>query len=971
MTPPTRLHAPAPPGLLLHDAVPPGVARWRLRLLGDLVLDDGHQRINRLPSRAVTALLARLAMAPQRAHPREELIELLWPGVDLPVGRNRLRQVLSTLKSLLEPAGSASPPLLLADRQALRLAPGALACDVPAFEAALQQGRLAEAQALYQGELLPGLYDDWISHERLRLAALAEGLVAVVAPPPLQPALPPLPAPSRHALPRYLTALQGVDEVGARLRAEVLAHRLVTVLGPGGHGKTRLAVEVAHTLADAAGWRDAGLAPPAFDLVAFVPLVACADARACHDALWMALHQGAGPAPVQPAPPAATNPAAEPGAGAQPLSRALVDLLAGRQALLLLDNVEQLVPPALPLLADLLALCPGLHLLVTSRRALGLDGEREFLLPPLPLPAAAADVDSPDAVALNPAVALFVDRARAVRADFHLSSRNRQAVVALVRHLEGMPLAIELAAARVRSLAPAALLALLQAAGPGSASAAPSAAHASTDPLTTLPPSPDDPLALLARSGPRAGQDARHASMLAVVQWSWRLLAPPAQRLLARLSVFAGGCSLQAAQAVCAEPGQAIALLLDELVSQSLVRVDGADQRWQSYELIRSFAGQRLTVDEAAQLRQRHRAWLIGWFAALPMSAPLQQVRQELPNVATALASAAADNRPEDAAALAQAGQWALSAVTLPPQALQALRGCADRLTDPVQRAVTRANLSRTLLLAGQTAAAEQLAAQAEAELPASGLARATVLTRLAHLRWRLHRDPAAQAWLDEALQLARAANDAALQASILTNLGALLRPSQPGASITLQRQAIAQWQQAGDGHGISVGRCNLALALSAAGPGHREEALLLLDQALHDTAQAGDEFQHALAANLRGEVLCAQRRWPAAVAAYQRCISTAFAVAEPWPMAYGLWNLPRTLAHAGQPRLAAQLMGFAEHYTPTITGPLGRADRIDLRRVRRLCRAQLPADQVDALWQQGAALVLAAVVRLAVQPEA
>ena len=139
----------------------------------------------------------------------------------------------------------------------------------------------------------------------------------------------------------------------------------------------------------------------------------------------------------------------------------------------------------------------------------------------------------------------------------------------------------------------------------------------------------------------------------------------------------------------------------------------------------------------------------------------------------------------------------------------------------------------------------------------------------------------------------------------------------------------------------------------------------------MHDTAQAGDEFQHALAANLRGEVLCAQRRWPAAVAAYQRCISTAFAVAEPWPMAYGLWNLPRTLAHAGQPRLAAQLMGFAEHYTPTITGPLGRADRFDLRRVRRLCRAQLPADQVDALWQQGAALVLAAVVRLAVQPAA
>jgi predicted ATPase len=961
---------PAPPLPAQAWAPPAAGPRWQLRLLGDVVLSPALGAPLHLPGRAATALLARLALAPGRAQPREELIELLWPGVALDVGRNRLRQVLSTLKSLLDaPAGAQAAPqeVVTADRLAVRLVGGQLQCDAADFEAAARAGRHAEAAALYRGELLPGFYDEWILQARNHLAQMAEALPPTLPPPPAAPAYPaPVAGPGALNLPHYLTQLHGADAVGARLRADVQAHRLVTLLGPGGFGKTRLAVEVARSLADTDGWgpqRPAGGAPPPprFDLVAFVPLVACQGPGARPDAMLtamlLALRQDA--------------------RGVAPLDQ-LVALLARRRSLLVLDNFEQLVEPCGAVVATLLAQCPGLHLLVTSRRALGLDGEHERALPPLPLPAdEAGDGPDADAAALNPAVALFADRARAVRADFQLQPDNRAAVVALVQHLQGMPLAIELAAARVRSMAPADLLALLQQApAPG-----------------TAPPA----LALLARGGPRAAGDARHASMLAVVQWSWSLLSPLAQRLLPRLSVFAGSFSAAAAQALGDEPAVTLALALDELVAHSMLRTDApgaADApgpvRFVLYELIREFAASQLPADAATALRERHRRWLARWFAALPLSTPLQQVRPEVPNLAAALVAAESDGRPDQAASLALAAQSALSAISLPPTVLAALGRCAQALTDPVLRAVTQAALARHWLVAGRSADAQRLADLALAALPSAdatlmlaptytedstntgddcwpaGIARALVLTRAAHVRWRLQRDPAAQAWLDEALAITGPAGMPALQASIVTNLGAVLRGRDPAQALALQRQAIALWAAAGDVHGVQVGRCNLAIALVQQRAGCAE-ALSLLEQALVDTRTTGDALQQALASNLRGEALSRLGRWPEAALAYQGCIATAWATAEPWPLVYGLWNLPRTWAHGRQPEAAARLMGFAEQHTASM-GTLTAADRHDLRRLRRLCLRQAPPADVARWWADGADLPLAQAVRLALQ---
>ncbi len=541
-------HATAP------GTAPPGGA-WRVQLLGGLRAQRGGVTLTNFSSRSVGTLLARLALFPQRSHAREELIDLIWPGVALDVGRNRLRQALFALRQWLEPAappgapGPHSAPVVLADRLSLRVVPGAIACDVQAFEHNVREGRHARAVALYAGELLPGFYDDWVQAERSRLAAMFDraATAAEAIPASVPGALAAQRAPSgygsppagtawrepvdvgRSSLPVYLTRFFGRDTEGARLRAEVLAHRLVTLLGPGGSGKTRLAVE----LADALGALGAlgAPAPGRFDFVAFVPLANCSTRAQMLDALLAGLHlRQPGSDPFEP----------------------LVAALGGRRALLVLDNFEQLAGHAESVVAQLASRLPGLHLLVTSRRVLGLDGEREVAIQPLELPRAGLPVDE---AAINPAVALFVDRARAVRSAFQLDAANIASVIALADLLEGMPLAIELAAARVRSIVPADMVLMLR-----GAHAAPGGAA----------------LALLQRSGPRSGGDLRHATMLGVIDWSWRLLAPPQAQLLAALTVFHGGFTAEAAQAVCSELTHHVSIGLDELAAHSLLRASVA-----------------------------------------------------------------------------------------------------------------------------------------------------------------------------------------------------------------------------------------------------------------------------------------------------------------------------------------------------------------------------------------------------------
>src|SRR6185437_11075726 len=250
--------------------------------------------------------------------------------------------------------------------------------------------------------------------------------------------------------------------------------------------------------------------------------------------------------------------------------------------LLVLDNLEQ-VTGAAGDLGELLARCPGVVMLATSRTALGLRAEREYPVPPLPLPAGppadAAGVALPELMA-SPAVALFVDRARAVQPDFALTEANAPAVVAICRRLDGLPLAIELAAARTRLLDPGALL----------------------DRLCT---------SLDALGTGAADMPERQRTLRTTVQWSVGLLNDAERSLLEIMAVFAGGWTIQAATEVARLQEDQALDLTEALARHSLVQLDRTEHgpRLRMLETVREFVAERLAArPDAAEVARRHAA---------------------------------------------------------------------------------------------------------------------------------------------------------------------------------------------------------------------------------------------------------------------------------------------------------------------------------------------------------------------------
>ncbi len=922
---------------------PLGEPRWQIRLLGSVAASDGVQHLERFPSRAVAALLARLALAPDRVHPREELVELLWPGVALDVGRNRLRQVLSTLKSMLEPPGQPGAAVVQADRHGVRVVDSALGCDARLFEQMVRAGRTVEALALYRGDLMPGFYEDWIGEERHRLAALHESLQQQAGTGPAHEAAVPQPPPSAPTqtaapLPAYLTRLFGAEMAEARLRALVRGQRLVTLLGPGGCGKTRLAVEVAQALRDRPAWPLDSTSESAFERIAFVPLVACDDRARMLQAIARALQS--------------------PGGGADDLQQ-LVQVLARQRVLLVLDNFEQLVGHAEDAVASLLEQLPLLHLLVTSRRALGLDGEHAVPAEPLGLPAANADLAAAGASA---AVALFVDRARAVRADFHLSERNHRAILALVRALHGMPLAIELAASRVRSFSPADMLALL---------AAPSTQGAH--------------LTLLARGGPRAGHDPRHASMAQVIAWSWKLLDAPAQRLMAALALFAQDAPLPGVAGVLDEEPAHVAARLDELVKHSLARARPADEgdtsggsRFGLVEPVREFVATQLDAATASALRQQLRHWLIRWARGLGAAPAPAQVAVQMPTVHAALAAAVADAAPRDALdlALALRAHWDTDALpaTLQHVLEQALQAVPAASGGPD---VWRSDVHEMLAyLRFETGFVPQARAHADRALQAAGAdasRRARALVRRAWVELAANRGEGdagphlhpLQAWLGEARQLALDCGDTEAQARTLHQL-AVLASHHHGDWVgaeALLAESQALWQKLGDRRKVNARLRNRAQCWVRLGRATQARASFERCEQLacEDGDWVGQIDSQLSLASLLGN----QREWAASAEVSRRCVRLCWQRWHRHGLAYALWNLPRMLARLRQPEAAMRLMGFAATLWQTSFGPLGRADLSYVRRVRVLAASQVGAARTETLWAEGISLDMARAVAI------
>ena len=364
-------------------------------------------------------------------------------------------------------------------------------------------------------------------------------------------------------LPQQPTSFIGRDKELIDVKALLDKTRLLTLVGPGGAGKTRLALQAAADLLDGTG-----------DGVWLVELAPLSDSALVTGAVAQALN-------IKEAP-------------GQPIQKSLGDALKAKTLLIVLDNCEHVIAACATLAADLLRNCPGIHILATSREPLGLSGEQTYRIPSLSVPPAASKNHTltADVLSQYDSVRLFIERAQAVQPTFSVTDQNAPAVAQVCAHLDGIPLAIELAAARVRSM-----------------------------PVEQVNARLDQRFRLLT-GGSRANLP-RQQTLRALIDWSYDLLNEQERVMLTRLSVFAGGCTLDAAESVCAggniDEWQVLDLLAS-LTDKSLTVYEdpgegpGAPARYGLLETIRQYAQERLTESgEAAAdtARARHSDWCL------------------------------------------------------------------------------------------------------------------------------------------------------------------------------------------------------------------------------------------------------------------------------------------------------------------------------------------------------------------------
>jgi predicted ATPase/DNA-binding SARP family transcriptional activator len=637
-----------------------------LRLLGGLSVARGDVPLRGFLTAKVQALLCYLAVT-GRPHSREALATLLWGDMPEERAAHSLRQALSNLQKLVGAHVAVTRQTVTFDRSIPYTLDIEAFADRIAASAAASVGavrRLREAADLYAGDFLAGFsvrdapeFDDWVREQRDHLREQALGALwrlaashrargeyadavtclrrvlaldpwreaahrqlmlllayqgqrdaavaqyrecrrALADGPGEEPAdattalyrriqAGAIKAPVREAPPNNLpiapTPIIGraaeIERVIALL--DDPARRLLTLTGPGGIGKTRLAMAVA-----------AELVREFQDGAYFVPLAPVREPQLMLGTIARML--------------------TVPDSPREPLLDRLKAALHDTRMLLVFDNFEQLIPAA-PLLAELLQASPHLRLLVTSRASLRLRGERVYEVPPLALPSP-DDASPPEAVLRSPAAAMFVEWAQAAAPDFTLDATNVGLVVELCVRLEGLPLAIELAAARLRALSLPELLARLG------------------ERLETLVAGPRD-------------LPQRQQTLRSTIAWSYDLLSAPLQRLFRELSVFVGGCAPEAVAAVCtaatwtgsdvasgSAPEDALLTALAMLTDSSLLRreeaVPGQERRVRMLETIREYAAKRLrAAQEEPSLRGRHAEY----YAALVESAAgeLQGPRQK------------------------------------------------------------------------------------------------------------------------------------------------------------------------------------------------------------------------------------------------------------------------------------------------------------------------------------------------------
>jgi len=818
------------------------------------------------------------------------------------------------------------------------------------------QGRRTAALRVYQA-LATALEADLDVAPNGAIEALRARLLAQEAAPRAAdrpPRMPPTTTPTN--LPAPLTGFVGRAWERHEVADILAATRLLTLTGPGGCGKTRLALEVAGALVETypdgvwhvelAMLRDAAIL--AGVVAGALGVVEQAD-RLQHDTLR--------------------------------------DFLRPRAALLLLDNCEHLIDGCAALATDLLSACPGLRLLTTSREALGVSGETIWRVPGLSVPPADARPE-PTSLLRFEAVQLLRARARASRADFALTTGNAPAVMQICQRLDGLPLAIELAAARLATLSV-------------------------NDVATRL----DDCFGLL--TGGNRTALPRQQTLRATMEWSYGLLSAEEQRLLRQLSMFAGGCAGEAAVAVCGEegaPSGAVLDLLGGLVAKSLVGLDDANGtgRYRLLETVRQYGWERLEESgEATETRHKHAAYYLALAeeAEPALTGPdqgrwLQRLDREYDNLRAALRRSRDSREPEIGLRLAAAlwRFWYTHGHLSEGRAwLEGFLVAVEPVATALPASVRAAALYGMGVLAWAQGDYDRTTALCVDSLvlcqdlgDRRGIARA--LTTLGNVAIAWGDYPRARALHEEGLGHRRALGDRWGMALSLHNLGSVATAQGDYArAAALHEESLALRQGLGDAAGIAASLGSLAsvattqgdyaraLALSEEGlvvarelgdqrlsadaltdqgrlalaRGDAVSALVLIEEGLALYRRLGDQWGIARALAALGCGALARGDAARARAVYQEGLALYQRMDEKAGVATCLEGVAGLAWAEGQPGRAALLYGAAAGLRTAIGAPIPSIDRTAHDHTVTALREALGDDACAAAWAAGQALSL------------
>ena len=740
---------------------------------------------------------------------------------------------------------------------------------------------------------------------------------------------------SPHNLPTPLSTFIGRERELAEVNKLLSSHRLVTLTGTGGSGKTRLSLKVAE-----------GLLGEFRDGIWFVELASIFDHAYVPQTIASAL-----------------NLQEKPG---QPLMDAITKELSTRQLLLVLDNCEHLISACAQFAQLSLQKCAGLKILATSREVLGITGEASWIVPPLSLPSQQPWTNpSSGREAIHyyeefESVQLFVDRAKAVDQEFRLTAENGPWVAEICRRLDGMPLAIELAAARVRDLS-----------------------------IQQIAQRLDERFRLLT-TGSRTAPP-RQQTLLSTLEWSYALLLPKEQQVLQRLSVFAGGATLQAAETVCAGDGIELAEVIDvlfRLVSKSLVISDKPEPgvarflpRYRLLETIRQYALDRLADSgKKDEIKNRHLEYFIRWaqmaeshLIGAEYIPWLESYETEHDNLRAALEWCLVDSGRAEVGlqlVLACARFWRI-------------RGYMSEGRAHISAALSQAEKQKKTRLYARALFWEASLAYLQSDYPAtrlrgeeslalwrelqpvdkSGLA--DTLDVLGELATEEGDYANAPLLLEEALELFRELEDPRGIGDMLMQLGwSYMRMGEYDKVAPRMEEALALFREIGQRS--LVGFILAGLGELAIRQGQYERATRFLEESLAIREQHGHKWGIGTSLGSLGWIALRRGDFQRTKEMLAESLAIRMEINDKGGIAWCLEKLAEANYEQSRFQEAAKLFGHAEAVRAPIGSVIDLADQPDYTRMVAALRAALGETTFTALWSEGASMPLEAIVDLA-----